>query len=131
MVADVGAGRGGHAGDEVLHVAHVQAAIVRRMQVPSCRHQTRDHLVAQLRDVAVGGAQVGHYLRDGQPLDGVGHVCERRHQQKAHDILRVLAPAQVGIEGFGYRAACRGDVLRDGVFERRVDLIDLGQRLAA
>ena len=62
LVADVGARGGGHAGDEVLHVAQVQAPVVRGVQVPGGGHEARDDLVLQSGDVAPRRAQVGHDL---------------------------------------------------------------------
>ena len=93
LVAQVGAGGGGYAGDEVLHVAQVQAAIVGGVQVPGGGGEAGDDVVLQVGDVAAGGAQGGDDLRHRQALHRVRHVGERGDEQQAHHVLGVFAGA--------------------------------------
>ena len=135
LIADVSARGGGHAGDKVLHVAQVQAPVVGRVQVPGGGHEARDHLVLQLRNVPPRRAQVGHDLGDGEPLDGVRDVGEGGDQKQPHDVLGVLggvrATPKVRVDGLGHGIAARRDVVGNGVLQGGVDLVDLGQGLAA
>ena len=57
-------------------------------------------------------------------------VGEGGDQQQAHHVLRILAVAEVRIDGLRHRATAGGDVVSDGVLQRGVDLVDLGEGLA-
>ena len=87
---------------------------------------------------------MGDDLGDGEPLDGVRDVGEGGDEEQPHDVLgvpRALAaapraptasrPAQVRVDGLGHGVAARSDVVGDGVLQGGVDLVDLGQGLAA
>ena len=101
------------------------------MQIPCRGRKARDDVPWQSRDVPSGRAQIGDDLGDGQPLDGVGDVGERGDQEQAHHVLRVFTAAQVGVDGFGDGGAAGRDIVRDGVSQRVVDLVDLREGFAA
>ena len=98
------------------------------MQIPRGCGELLQHIALELGEIAARGAEVGHQFWNGEAEDGVGHVGQRGDEQQAAGIAGIVAP-EVGIHDLRNRLALRGNVVGNGVFERGIDLADLGKRL--
>ena len=129
LLAEIPYGGGLEPGDQVLDVLEIEPAFGRRVEIPGSRHEPADDVVLEPRYVAARCTQMRHDLWDGQALGGARYIGQRRDEQEPGDITGI-AGGLVGVHDLGDGLAVRGDVMGDGRFQGRVDLVDLARYLA-